>query len=344
MSRGRIIRVHLPLLYPSGAGNYRDEIEKSLDRQKFLGYCPKSVYCHQVTRCSWEIELKTTIFGKTPMTTVKEAIDDMLRSRVVDTGRVSGLSRQIIAQMNNLQTGILLNFESLPGIVSSQEPHLNLFLQSGPKESLRLALREGTTKQPNLKMTVNSAYRTVAQQYILFQLYRRDRKLVPLAAIPGNSNHEDGMAIDVNNFHDWKPYLLNHGWQWQGNSDSVHFFDRSGRDDVGSLGVQAFQSLWNKYHPEDRIPATGQFGDLTAARMDRSPIGGFGAVAIFQQGDTGAAIERIQAALTKMGFSVPVTGTFGSQTKDAVIKFQHKYGLSADGSVGPLTLKKLGIG
>ena len=122
--------------------------------------------------------------AKTPMTIVKDAIEGMLRSRIVDTGRVSGLSRQIIAQMNNLQTGILLNFESLPGIVSSREPHLNLFLQSGPKESLRAALREGTAKQPNLKMTINSAYRTVVQQYVLFQLYRRDRKLVPLAAIP----------------------------------------------------------------------------------------------------------------------------------------------------------------
>ncbi len=277
------------------------------------------------------------------MTTVKEAIESMVRSRVVDTGRVSGLSRQIIAQMNNLQTGILINFESLAGISSSGESHLNLFLQSGPKEALRAALREGIAKQPQLKMTINSAYRTVAQQHILYQIYRRDPHLVPLAAIPGNSNHEDGLAIDVNNYHEWKTYLLSHGWQWQGTNDPVHFFDRSGRDDVGSLGVQAFQSLWNKYHPNDRIPANGHFGDLTAARMDLSPIGGFGTVAIFHLGDTGAEIDRIQTALTRMGFPVPTTGTFGQQTKDAVIKFQLKQGLSADGAVGPNTLKKLGI-
>ena len=36
------------------------------------------------------------------MTTVKEAIETMIQSRSVDTGRVSGLSRQIIAQMNTL--------------------------------------------------------------------------------------------------------------------------------------------------------------------------------------------------------------------------------------------------
>ncbi len=277
------------------------------------------------------------------MTTVKEAIDGMIHSRVVDTGQVSGLSRQIIAQMNNLQTGILINFESLAGIVSSGGSHLNLFLQSGSKEALRAALREGIAKQPHLKMTINSAYRTVAQQHILYQIYRRDPHLVPLAAIPGNSNHEDGMAIDVNNDREWKPYLLNHGWHWQGSSDPVHFFDRSGRDDVGNLGVQAFQSLWNKYHPTDKIPADGQFGDRTAAKLDLAPINGFATVAVFQIGDTGAEIDRIQTALNKIGIPVPVTGTFGQQTKDAVIKFQRKQGLTPDGTVGPKTLSKLGL-
>ena len=276
------------------------------------------------------------------MTIVKDAIDSMMRSRVVDTGRVSGLSRQIIAQMNNLQTGILTNFESLAGISSSGESHLNLFLQSGPKEALRSALREGIAKQPKLKMTINSAYRTVAQQHILYQIYRRDPHLVTLAAIPGNSNHEDGMAIDVNNYQEWKPYLLSHGWQWQGGGDPVHFFDRSGRDDVGSLGVQAFQSLWNKYHPEDRIPADGHFGNRTAAKIDLSPISGFGTIAIFHMGDTGTEIDRIQKSLTKMGCPTPVNGTFDRHTKDAVIKFQLKQGLTADGSVGPDDPKKIG--
>ncbi len=277
------------------------------------------------------------------MTTVKEAIEVAIRVRVVDTGRVSRLSRQIIAQMNNLQSGILVNFESLTGISSASDASLNLYLQSGAKESLRAALREGLAKQ-SLSIQINSAYRTVVQQHILYQIYLRDRHLVPLAALPGNSNHEDGLAIDVNNYQVWKPYLLAHGWQWQGNKDPVHFFDRSGRDDVGSLGVQAFQSLWNRYHPDDRIAADGRFSDATAARLDRSPIEGFGAVAIYHPGGKGDAIVRIQTALTAAGFATPIDGSFGNQTKSAVIKFQLKTGLSADGSVGPATLKKLGIG
>lgn len=277
------------------------------------------------------------------MTTVKEAIEKMIQSRTVDTGRVSGLSRQIIAQMNTLQTGILLNFENLPGISSSGESHLNLYLQAGAKESLRAALRAGIAKQPNLKMTINSAYRTVSQQHILYQVYRRDPKLIPLAAKPGNSNHEDGLAIDVNNYNAWKPYLLAHGWHWLGGNDPVHFFENNGRDDVGTLGVKAFQTLWNNYNPQDLMTVDGNFGDQTAAKMDRSPIAGFGIVRIFQVGDTGSTISRIQQNLTTVGFPTPVNGFFDQKTKEAVIKFQMKKGLSADGAVGPMTLKALGI-
>jgi murein L,D-transpeptidase YcbB/YkuD len=277
------------------------------------------------------------------MTTIKEAIDTMIQSRNVDTGRVSGLSRQIIAQMNTLQSGILLNFESLPGISSSGESHLNLYLQAGAKESLRAALRAGIAKQPSLRMTINSAYRTIAQQHVLYQVYQRDRKLIPLAAKPGNSNHEDGMAIDVNNYNAWKPYLLAHGWQWLGGNDPVHFFEDNGRDDVGNLGVRAFQTLWNKFNPNDKMTVDGNFGDQTAAKMNRCPISGFAVVKLFQMGDTGSIINRIQQSLTNVGFSTPVNGFFDQHTKDAVIKFQLKKGLAADGDVGPMTLKALGI-
>ncbi len=277
------------------------------------------------------------------MTTVKDAIATMIQARNVDTGRVSGLSRQIIAQMNTLQTGILINFESLRGISSAGEAHLNLYLQAGARETLRAALRAGTSKQSNLKMTINSAYRTVAQQHVLYQAFRRDPKLIPLAAKPGNSNHENGLAIDVSNYQVWKPYLLAHGWQWLGGSDPVHFFENNGRDDVNNLGVKAFQTLWNKYNPTDLITIDGNFGDQTAAKMDRCPIAGFVTKTVFRLGDTGATIGRIQQNLTQAGFPTPITGVFDRDTQAAVVKFQTKKGLSADGTVGPMTLKALGI-
>jgi murein L,D-transpeptidase YcbB/YkuD len=276
------------------------------------------------------------------MTTVKAAIDGMIQSRNVDTGRVSGLSRQIIAQMNTLANGILISFESLPGIEGSGAS-LNLYLQAGAKESLRAALREGIAKQPNLKMTINSAYRTVAQQHILYQVFQRDPKLIPLASKPGNSNHENGLAIDVNNYNAWKPYLTAHGWHWLGGNDPVHFSEPSGRDDVKKLGIAAFQALWNQYHPDDSMTVDGSFGAQTAAKMDSAPIGGFGLAQILHLGDTGAAISRIQQRLTSLGYTTPINGTFDRQMQAAVIKFQTKQGLGADGAIGPMTLKALGI-
>lgn len=87
----------------------------------------------------------------------------------------------------------------------------------------------------------------------------------------------------------------------------------------------------------------GNFGAQTAAKMDRCPIAGFVVVMIYQMGDSGAVVTRIQQSLNNVGFATPVTGFFGQKTKDTVIKFQLKYGLSADGTVGRMTLKALGI-
>jgi hypothetical protein len=278
------------------------------------------------------------------MTTVDEAIRAMIATNKVDTGKVQGLSRQIIAEMNNILTGVLINFEDLPGLSLSSEAFLNYFLQSGPKESLRSVLRQGINQKPGMRMKINSAYRTVAQQHILRQIYERGyRDLVSLAARPGKSNHEDGMAIDVDNYEDWKPLLLNNGWEWQGKSDPVHFYNDSGRDDVGDLGVKAFQRLWNRYNPNDQMTVDGDFGEQSAARLNRSPSTGFVVNRIFQLGSTGEVVKRIQQALTTAGFPVPVTGKFDAVTESAARKFQDKKGLGADGIVGAKTLKALGI-
>jgi hypothetical protein len=278
------------------------------------------------------------------MTTVDESIRSMIANGKVDTGKVLGLSRQIIAETNNILTGVLLNFEDLPGLTLSSEAFLNYFLQSGPKESLRSVLRQGINQKPGLRMKINSAYRTVAQQHILRQIYERGhRNLVPLAARPGRSNHEDGLAIDVDNYGDWKTLLLRNGWEWQGESDPVHFYSDQGRDDIGNLGVKAFQRLWNRHNPNDQMTVDGDWGEQSAARMNKSPIDGFVAVRIFKVGSTGEVVKRIQQALTNAGFPVPVTGNFDGATATAVSKFQDKKGLGADGVVGAKTLKILGI-
>lgn len=48
----------------------------------------------------------------------------------------------------------------------------------------------------------------------------------------------------------------------------------------------------------------------------------------------GVAVETLQKMLPEHGFPVTVTGTFDEATRQAVIGFQRKYGLDADGIVG----------
>ena len=50
----------------------------------------------------------------------------------------------------------------------------------------------------------------------------------------------------------------------------------------------------------------------------------------------GVAVETLQKMLPELGFPVTVTGTFDETTRQAVIGFQRKYGLDADGIVGCL--------
>jgi N-acetylmuramoyl-L-alanine amidase len=64
--------------------------------------------------------------------------------------------------------------------------------------------------------------------------------------------------------------------------DEVHFTFMGGgvRDDIGDIGVEAFQILWNKHNPNDQIDVDGGYGPQTAARLDRSPANGFARVRI----------------------------------------------------------------
>lgn len=61
-------------------------------------------------------------------------------------------------------------------------------------------------------------------------------------------------------------------------------------------------------------------------------------------GSTGSEVRQIQTKLKQWGYySGAVDGIYGTGTKNAVIRFQKKNGLTADGIAGPKTLAKIGI-
>lgn len=66
--------------------------------------------------------------------------------------------------------------------------------------------------------------------------------------------------------------------------------------------------------------------------------------AIYRQGSSGAQVRTIQDKLKRWGYyDGNVDGIFGSGTRKAVVAFQKKNGLTADGIVGPNTLRALGM-
>ncbi len=64
-------------------------------------------------------------------------------------------------------------------------------------------------------------------------------------------------------------------------------------------------------------------------------------IEIYKKGDKGDNIKTIQQKLNKFGYDLYCDGEFGEKTYYAVIDFQHRNGIMADGAVGDQTLKKL---
>ena len=66
--------------------------------------------------------------------------------------------------------------------------------------------------------------------------------------------------------------------------------------------------------------------------------------ALSKMGSRGTEVRNIQTRLKSWGYYFgSVDGIYGTATKNAVIKFQKKHGLTADGIAGPRTLEKIGL-
>jgi hypothetical protein len=186
------------------------------------------------------------------------------------TAGVRALSEQLLAEVECLRPGTLSRIDTIANVSlgAGALPKLN----SAAATALRGAVSAGGT------MSISSSTRATAQQFVLYYWYANGRctSVVSLAAKPGRSNHESGVAIDVPSYTTWKSKLTARGFAWLGSSDVVHFDYRgSGAVDIRPLAVKAFQRLWNRNNPNDRIAEDGAWGPATSARMDRSPAGGF---------------------------------------------------------------------
>lgn len=184
------------------------------------------------------------------------------------TTSVAGLSKQLVDELNCLDPAALTSFSgakdvSLGGAVFP-------YLQTPAQATIdAIVSARGAT------LTVNSALRTLPQQYLLYQWYQHGTCGIGIAAAPGKSNHESGLAVDVDDATGWKPYFEANGWKWFGSADPVHFDYTAGGKDIRSSSVLAFQKLWNANNPSDTIAEDGAYGTETEKRLAKSPVGGF---------------------------------------------------------------------
>ncbi|MDI1445328.1 M15 family metallopeptidase [Polyangium sp. 6x1] len=186
------------------------------------------------------------------------------------TSSVKGLSLQIIEEARCLNPDAYVAITKTSNVTFGSS--VFAYLEKPARDRLVAALKEN----PGKSMTINSALRTVAQQYMLYNWYQNGRCGISLAAKPGASNHETGLALDVSQYSTWKTILTNKGFKWLGSSDAVHFdYAGSGAVSYKGLDVKAFQRLWNRNNPGDTISVDGAWGPQTEARMKKSPAGGF---------------------------------------------------------------------
>ncbi len=186
------------------------------------------------------------------------------------TASVAGLSLQIIAQANCIEPGAFSEVPPLANVTVGS--NVFAFLEEPARDAFVTAVRSS----PSQTMTVNSMLRTVAQQLLLHRWYQQGTCGISLAATPGSSNHETGLALDISEHAAWRPTLEAHGFSWLGSSDPVHFdYTGAGAIDHRGLDVLAFQMLWNANHPEDLIGEDGEYGPETEARLLAAPAEGF---------------------------------------------------------------------
>jgi hypothetical protein len=205
---------------------------------------------------------------------VGKRVDEVLDSGC-STTLVRGLSEQIIAEANCIEPGA---FEKLPDL---ENVSLGKAVFPYMWREARDALVAAAGKAKTRKLKVNSMLRTVAQQYLLYDWYQRGRCGIKLAAEPGASNHEGGLAIDISEPGNWRKTLTAAGFRWMGSKDRWHFdyvgskkAKRPVKED-GGLNIEAFQRLHNRNHPDDQVGEDGDWGETTEQALRAAPVEGF---------------------------------------------------------------------
>lgn len=208
------------------------------------------------------------------------------------TAVVMELSRQIAAEVDCMAPGQLVPFAEGNGI-----EFVGAAILPYVSEAARADLLAAVAAGGGRALELTSVYRTVVQQYLLYQWQLRDRCGITVAAEPGDSNHESGRAIDVSNWSPWIADLGAAGWAHDVPGDDVHF-DHTASPDLRGTDVLAFQRLWNRNHPSMTIDEDGAYGPMTAMAIASAPAEGFAIGPSCAPPGYGVTVERVAAPST----------------------------------------------
>jgi Synergist-CTERM protein sorting domain-containing protein len=182
------------------------------------------------------------------------------------TAVVIGLSRQIALEAGCENPASFVSFSGAPGITLTSNAVLPFLVKDARDDLQKVAASNS--------LQINSALRSIAQQYLLYRWYQQGRCGITAAATVGHSNHEGGRAVDLANYSSRVSAMSARGWAHDVPGDAVHF-DHTASPDNRGQDTKAFQVLWNRNHPTDTIAADGVYGPQTEARLKKSPATGF---------------------------------------------------------------------
>jgi N-acetylmuramoyl-L-alanine amidase len=283
----------------------------------------------------------------------------MLLSRCeeCETSSVRGLDLQLIHQVNQIAPGLLVRIDDIPNLVLGRSVHP--WVQKGMRDCLVKLFK----RYPTLKLKINSAYRTIVGQALLFSHGENDRCEIKIVSPPGRSNHNNASSFDIENWaEDHKDekgvvrsiidILEDFGFTWLGHrmNDKMHF-DCDGCIDMRSISIKAFQYLWNYANPSDKLAVDGDYGQLVASRLRVAPIEGFPnlppaypprILKYTEPLQAGNDVGKLQLDLRAAGIDIgKADKIFGAGLDKAVKTYQAKVGMVADGVVGRATLLAL---
>lgn len=254
------------------------------------------------------------------------------------TGQVDGLSKQLLEKLLDKKYLIKIDHE----LIICEGQHNYPYLQPIAARALIK-----TVESLNQKIHLNSCFRNIVQQYMLRQQYLNNLCGITAAAIPGKSNHQSGLAVDIQDYLFWRSPLESNGWKWLGSWDRWHFDYKYSGLDLGKIQIKEFQQLWNENNLENKLKIDGIWGVNTANAVARSPVNGWAKPIIFQRGDINKNVGKMQIllrdALNLTSDQFIADFAFGSQTEKAIRSFQKLYQLPITGIADQKTLTTLGF-